>query len=65
MECSVALVCDNSRTLDPVHVAPQCNKLGIDGWRTSSPNYNYHLAILIFHLFSKHFNHFWLIGFHV
>lgn len=45
MECSVALVCDNSRTLDPV--APQCNKLGIDGWRASSPNNNYHQEPII------------------
>lgn len=29
MEGSVALVCNNRRTLDPV--ALQCNKLGIDG----------------------------------
>lgn len=30
MEGSVALVCNNRRTLDPV--ALQCNKLGIDGY---------------------------------
>ena len=39
MEGSVALVCNSRRTLDPV--ALQCNKLGIDSWRASSPNNNY------------------------
>lgn len=39
MEGSVVLVCNNRPTLDPV--ALQCNKLGIDGWRASSPNKNY------------------------
>ena len=39
MEGSVALVCNNRLTLDPV--ALQCNKLGIDRWRASSPSKNY------------------------
>ena len=39
MKGSVALVCNNRPTLDPV--ALQCNKLGIDGWRASSRNKNY------------------------
>ena len=45
MEGSVALVCNNRPTLDPV--ALQCNKLGIDGWRASSPNKNYRQKSII------------------
>ena len=46
MEGSVALVCNNRPTLDPV--ALQCNKLGIDGWRASSPkNYRQEPIILL------------------